>query len=130
MLLKHYLVWMVIGTLISGVALILVLNYINPEGAGQIGLGLFYISVFLSIGGTMTLLGFVWRWWRHREEVLFRQVAASFRQGILLAVVVAVTLLLQANRLLTWWNLLALVGGLSLLEYILLTVKRTPSNFN
>lgn len=126
MLLKHYLIWMLIGTLISWVALGLVLTYINPEIASQTGLVLFYGSVFLSLSGTITLLGFLWRRLRYRDEVLFRQVSTSFRQGILLSVVVVATLFLQANRLLSWWNLLLLVGGLSLLEYFMLTIKQSP----
>ncbi len=126
MLLKHYLIWMLVGTLISWVALGLVLTYINPEIASQTGLVLFYGSVFLSLSGTITLLGFLWRRLRYRDEVLFRQVSTSFRQGILLSLVVIATLFLQANRLLSWWNLLLLVGGLSLLEYFMLTIKQSP----
>ncbi len=126
MLLKHYLIWMLVGTLISWVALGLVLTYINPEIASPTGLVLFYGSVFLSLGGSITLLGFLWRRLRYRDEVLFRQVSTSFRQGLLLSLVVVATLFLQANRLLSWWNLLLLVGGLSLLEYFMLTIRQSP----
>ncbi len=126
MTLRQYLVWFAIGTLIAWLGFFLVLTYLNPETTGQTGLIFFYASLFLSLAGTITLLGFGWRYWRHRDDILFRHVSISFRQGILLSLAVVISLWLQANNLLTWWNLSLLVVGLTLLEFFWLSVRRIP----
>lgn len=126
MTLRQYLIWMALGTCIAWGAFYLVVMYLNPNTAGNLGLLFFYLALFLSISGTLTLLGFGWRFWRHRDEVLFRQVTISFRQGALLAFMAVGALFLQANALLTWWNLGLLIVGLTLLEFFLLTGRRAP----
>ncbi|MDP3986055.1 MAG: hypothetical protein U1C53_01255 [Candidatus Veblenbacteria bacterium] len=125
MTLRQYLSWLALGTGISWGAFGLVLSYLNPETAGNIGFLFFYLSVFLSLTGTLTLIGFAWRYLRHRDEVLFRHVSISFRQGVLLAFMVVVALWLEAHELLTWWNLGLLVVGLTLLEFFWLSVRRS-----
>jgi hypothetical protein len=126
MTLRQYLIWMGLGTLVAWGAFIAVLNYLNPEVAGMTGFLFFYLSIFLSVTGTLTLLGFAWRYWRHREEVLFRHISISFRQGVFLAIMVVGALFLEANKFLTWWNLGLLIVGLTLLEFFLLTARRLP----
>lgn len=125
MTLRQYLAWLAIGTLVSWGALALVVTYLNPETAGATGMLFFYLSLFLGLSGTMTLVGFSWRYWRHRDEVLFRHVSISFRQGVLLALAVVIALWLKVNNLLTWWNLSLLVVGLTLLEFFWLSVRRS-----
>ncbi|HBH16751.1 MAG: hypothetical protein UV57_C0050G0005 [Parcubacteria group bacterium GW2011_GWD2_43_10] len=124
MTLRQYLAWLAIGTLVSWGALVLVMTYLNPQTAGTTGFLFFYLSLFLSLGGTFTLVGFAWRYWRHRDEVLFRHVSMSFRQGILLALAVVLASWLKTNNLLTWWNTGLLVVGLTLLELFWLSVRR------
>ncbi len=126
MSLKHYLIWMALGTVVAWGAFWGVVNYLDPESAGTFGLLFFYVSIFLSLAGTLTLFGFGWRYWRHPDEVLFRQVSISFRQGSLLGVLVVGVLFLQANQLATWWNLSLLVIFLTLLEFFWLSVRRLP----
>lgn len=126
MTLRQYLIWMLIGTCVAWGACYLVVLYLNPNTAGNIGLLFFYLSLFLSISGTLTLIGFGWRYWRHSDEVLFLQVTISFRQGALLAFMVVGALFLQANSLLTWWNLGLLIIGLTLLEFFWLSGRRVP----
>ncbi len=119
---------MALGTAVAWGAFWTVLHYLDPEQVGAAGLLFFYVSIFLSITGTLTLVGFGWRYWRHPDEVLFRQVAISFRQGSLLGVLVVGVLFLQANALATWWNLSLLVIFLTLLEFFWLSVRRLPSS--
>lgn len=58
-----------------------------------------------------------------RDELLFQKVAISFRQGIFFAVLLDGILLLQGQRLLTWYNLLLLIIGLSVAELFLISRK-------
>lgn len=127
MTLRQYLTWMAVGTMVSWGAFLLVLSFLHPDIAGALGFLFFYLSLFLSITGTLTLLGFAWRYLRHREEVLFRHVSISFRQGALLAFMVVAALFLQTKGLFTWYNIGLLVLGLTLLEYFWLTARRTPA---
>lgn len=127
MTLKHYLIWMAVGTLVAWGAFWLVITYVNPETAGTLGFTLFYVAIFLGVTGTFTLLGFAWRYFRHRDEPLYRHVSISFRQGIFLALMLVIALFLQQQGLLTWWNLILLVLGVSLLEFGLLSVRRLPA---
>lgn len=126
MTLKQYLLGMIMGTLVSWGALGLVINYLNPELAGNMGLLFLYLSLFLSIAGTVTLIGFTWRFFLHKDEVLYRQVSVSFRQGVMIGLAVVVALFLQANSLLTWWNLILLVIALTVFEFLALSARRQP----
>ncbi len=126
MTLRQYLILMGVGTAIAWGCFWLVLNYLNPETAGAVGFTLFYLSLFLGLTGTITLLGFTWRYFQHRDEVLFRHVTASFRQATFLALTVVVGLFLQSQGQLSWWNLILLVVGVTCLELFLLSVRRSP----
>ncbi len=127
MTLRQYLIWMAVGTLVAWGSFWAVVNYLSPQTTGTLGFVFFYLSVFLSITGTLTLFGFAWRHFRHRDEVLFRHVSISFRQGVLLSAMAVGALFLQANQLLTWWNLGLLIVGLTLLEFSLLSTRRRPT---
>lgn len=126
MTLRQYLTWMAIGTAISWGAFWLVLMYLDPNTTGDLGLVFFYLSLFLSVTGTLTIVGFAWRYVRHREEVLFRHVSISFRQGAILGLMVVAALFLETRGLLTWWNMGLLIIGLTLLEYFWLSARRGP----
>ncbi len=126
MTLRQYLTWMTIGTIISWGAFWLVINYLHPGIAGTMGFFFFYLSMFLSVTGTLTVLGFAWRYFRYRDDVLFRHVSISFRQGGLLGFMVVAAFFLEAKDLLTWWNLGLLIMGLTLLEFFWLSARRNP----
>ena len=57
-----------------------------------------------------------------RKDVpLYFQVMTSFRQALLVAVVVIAGLMLQALRVLTWWNSLLLLLFTTMIELFFLT---------
>lgn len=126
MTLRKYLILMSLGTLVSWFAFGMVVTYLNPGSAGTLGFIFFYLSLFLSVTGTLTVAGFAWRYVRHRDEVLFRHVSISFRQGALLGLLVIASLFLESKNLLSWWNLGLLVVGLTLLEFFWLSARRAP----
>lgn len=125
MTLRKYLLLMTLGTLVSWFGFGMVVTYLNPDIAGTLGFLFFYLSLFLSVTGTLTILGFGWRYVRHRDEVLFRHVSISFRQGALLGLMVVASLFLESKSLLTWWNLGLLIVGLTLLEFFWLSARRS-----
>lgn len=123
MSLIHYLLILGVGTLISWGAWYTILVNINPFEAGPFGLVLFYGSLTCALTGTFSLLGFLIRLAMFRDELLFQKVAISFRQGIFFALLLDGVLLLQGQRLLTWYNLLLLIIGLTVAELFLISRK-------
>lgn len=95
MSLKGYLVVMAICTLFSLVALGTILVYVEPSTAGFFGLLLFYLSLFFSLGGLLTLGGFFLRRKFQKGKPSFVQASVSFWQGLIFALVIIGILILQ-----------------------------------
>ncbi|TAK95621.1 hypothetical protein EPO05_03620 [Patescibacteria group bacterium] len=122
MTLKAYLWGLKFATLLSFVALLSVVWFFDPYREGWIGLVLFYLSVLFFFSGIFaTMLTAGRRRAAESEEVLFINVGMSFRQGVLLALLVVALLLLQSFRVLVWWDGLLVVAGILLAELYFLT---------
>lgn len=128
MSLKRYLVFMAIATAICYLMLLLVLFYFDPFQAGIVAVIFFYISLGLSLIGTLSILGLVIRLYATKDKLVFKKVVNSFRQSILFAILILAALFLSSNQLLTWWNLVLLVLAVSVIELYFLShkVKSAP----
>jgi len=104
MTIRSYLWGMRLSTLVALVSLGLVIRYINPFRDGVLGLTLFYISLYFSITGLATLFLFWLRRKFSKNEVAYTNVGISFRQGMLVALAVALLFILQSFHLLLWWD--------------------------
>ena len=85
----------------------------------QIGIkifAVFFASLLLALIGSLTLLGYNIRIRLSRREVLYAHLGVSFRQAILISLVIVGLLLLQAARVLNWWDGILLVSAILLLE--------------
>jgi len=116
MTVRNFLLFIGFGTVLSSVAVILVVWRVDPYTAGMIGHLLFYISLFFALFGTAALIGFGGRILIFKDAVAFRHIGVSLRQGIILSTLLTCTLLLIGNDLLRWWNAALLFAGLVLLE--------------
>lgn len=125
MTLRSYLIGMFISTLFCWASWVLILVYIDPEQASVIGFLSFYVSLFFAMIGTLTITGFYLRVWFTKNEVLFAHVIPSFRQAILLSLILVVALILQSFRLLTWWDGALLVGSVTLVEFYFMSRMST-----
>ena len=82
-----------------------------------------YLSLFIGATGVFTLIGlFIRRISQKRRLPLpanraVRQLEVSFRQGVLLSLILISALVLQSQRVLVWWHLLVLVGLVGLAEW-------------
>jgi len=115
---------MLLATGICWSAWAVVLNSVNPQTTNWIGFVLFYVSLFLSVVGTTAIFGFFIRFILMRKDLVFRQVAVAFRQSFLFAIILVGSLILQSYRMLTWYNAVLLVVGLTALEFFLISYKR------
>lgn len=123
MKLSIYLSGLVIAVLLASACLAAILIYLNPEVANPFILILFYLSLFIATTGVFTLAGLFIRWITNRRGFslsvnrVLGQLEISFRQGLLLAVILVSTLILQSQKVLTWWHLILLVVIIGLVEW-------------
>lgn len=124
MTLNAYLWGMRISWAISLTAWVLVFMKIDPEKSGTPGQLFFYVSLLLFLSSTFVLmLTWIWRKSQREDDTEMAYVGVSFRQGILLAILTVVLLILQQNRMLTWWDGALSVAGIFLVELYFLTKK-------
>ena len=121
MTLRSYIWGMRIVALFSIIALIGILFYVDPEVSGTAGKALFYLVLFILISVIFNLILLRLRKKIISSETVFANVALSFRQGILLAILVSGLLLMQAERMLVWWSGLILLAGVFLIELYFLS---------
>lgn len=93
---------------------------VDPFASDWLGLLLFYITLFLALIGTFTVLGVFLRRLRMHEELLFHLVMLSSRQSIVLSALVVIFVFLQSHRVLSIWSALFLVIIVIGLEFFIL----------
>ena len=116
---------MSVATLLCWVAWLFVLFSIDPTESNAAGFFFFYLSLWLAIVGSFSVLGFlVRRAIIQDDEVVFRHVKQTFRQSVTIASLIILTLLFLAHKLLTWWNVILLVLVGLFIEGIIFTNRR------
>ena len=121
MTLKSYIWGIRVIILISLVALGAVIYYVDPENSGLIGIALFYLAAFFVLSGIFNLFLIFIRKKFLGSEAVAKNIDLSFRQGILLAIMVLVIIFLQSYRILAWWDALLVMGGVFLIELYFLS---------
>ena len=116
MSLTRYLILMTLATLLCWGAFLIVIYSVDPFETVTLGFVLFYLSIFFALVGILSLIGFLVRYIFNKNQFITQQVIVSFRQAILLAILVTASLYLQSNGLIAWWNLLILVVLLVVIE--------------
>jgi len=125
MSLKGYLINMIMATIVCWVAFLFIILSVNPFSTNWLGFLLFYISLFLSLVGTSAIIGFFIRFIALKKELAFRSVTEAFRQSFLFSFLIVASLFLLSKNLFSWFNLIFLVIGLSVLEFFLISYKRS-----
>lgn len=125
MTLRQYLFLMSFATLLCAVSWFFVLNAFDPEKAGLMGFIFFYVSLFFTLVGAVSVFGFLLRRAVQRdEEVIFRHVKRTFRQGILISGFIIVVLIFLQFSLLSWWVAILLGLMYAILEGIIFTHRK------
>lgn len=97
---------MKLGTFLTGTAVIALLSsgsffslifYFDPLESSKIILILVYLTLFFSLAGFLTLIGFFIRKTLKKENLSFKDATNSFWQGILLALILIVGLIIVSN---------------------------------
>lgn len=125
MTLRQYLILMTIGTCLCWIAWFFVILYSSPTEGNLLGLVFFYLSLFLAVVGTFSVIGFlIRRRMIKNDEIVFRHVRHTFRQSIIVALVIVIALILLSINYLTWWTGLLLALLFLFVEGILFTNRK------
>ncbi|MCR4256315.1 MAG: hypothetical protein NUW08_01270 [Candidatus Uhrbacteria bacterium] len=123
---KSFIGLMAAATIASLLGWIYILFNVNPKEGGLLGFALFYLTLFASCVGVLTLVGVGVRvHLRKRQATAFREVRVAFRHGLLLSFVAILSLALSANGLLNIWWFLGFVIVIGGLEYAALLVHES-----
>lgn len=124
MTLRQYLVLMTVGAVFCWTIWVSVLYLIDPTAAGFLGFAFFYLSLFLALAGSLSVLGLLLRMKFGKEGAVFKTVMTSFRQATLLSLLVIGSLILKSQGVLTWWNTIFLILALTILEFFFMSYKK------
>jgi hypothetical protein len=116
---------MTIGTIICALTWGFIIKNTSPVGANFFVFLAFYGSLFLSLVGAFSVLGFlIRRFFSKNDNVVFHHVKQTFRQSILCTILIISSLILLANKLLFWWNAIILLGIFISIEIFIATKNR------
>lgn len=116
MSLGKYLLTVFISTILCLVLWFYIFTNIDPAKANLLWLILFYASLGWSLIGVFSLLGFGVRKLIIKKEVDFRHVIISFRQAILISLILIAVLILQSQQLFNWLIFWLLIGIIATIE--------------
>ncbi len=125
MTLKSYLFVMGVLTLICWGIFIFVANLVDPEATNWFGFLLFYLALFLSLSGSIAIIGFLTRFATRKKQLTFNLVKVAFRQSFLLSLFIIVLLILKSQHLFNWFNLFLLLVIFLILELFLISYKKS-----
>ncbi|MFH0840734.1 MAG: hypothetical protein V1865_01990 [bacterium] len=128
MTLRSYLVLMILATFVCFFSFTISVMMIDPNTTNWVGFSLFYLSLFFSLMGFMSILGFLLRFVFLRKELESHLVIISFRQAFLVSFLVVAVLFLLSINLFSWLNLLLLIIVFSALEFFLLSYETNTAN--
>ena len=94
----------IVAALLSATSLIAVLLRVSPLLSPAQALPAFFLSVFLPIAMTMTIvLFFLWKWFPVHAWDEGKILGISLRQGLFLASATVILILFHLLGILTWW---------------------------
>lgn len=111
---KQYLIPLLIGSLVAICGFLLVIVYTNPFVSGWQVHTAFYLTLFLSTSGIFTIINLLFRK-RFFPSIYTELFKTSLRQGILIGLIIASLIGLEAINLLYWW-----VGATLILFFVAL----------
>jgi Ca2+/Na+ antiporter len=119
---RQYILFLLYGTAISWCAWLITLFSIDPVTASGVGQAAFHLTLFAGLTGTVSAISTIVRVRRKNPYTLENLVKISLRQGLFIAVLLELTLLLMHNGWLTWWSAILLIVLIGLLESIFLSL--------
>jgi hypothetical protein len=120
---KKYLLTLSFITAIAWILWAMVILFIDPSTGSTLALLLFYLTLFLSLAGSFTIIGYIVRIFTASGEMMRMRLSVASRQGILFSFLVIISLLLKANGHLNWLTIIITILILSLIEFLFLSLN-------
>ena len=120
---RQYLTVMLIGTAGAWLAWTITLFTIDPTQTSIIGFLFFYLTLFIAIVGSLSILGSAIRVLIKKPDVISRSVYTAFRHSILFGLLIIGALILISFDILRWWSILLFVIVLAFIELFFLSAK-------
>jgi hypothetical protein len=122
---RSFLLFMLGGTLIAIGAWVFVMSSVNPYDATLADMVLFYLTLFMSLIGILSLLGSLYRvLLLRRRSVISREVNVAFRHAIFLSIAAIMSMILLTQGVFHWWILFVLILILSVFEFVALKIQQ------
>lgn len=110
------------AALLSLASLLVILFHVSPLASPAVAVPFFFLTVFLSVSSTSTLLCyFIWSRLSIEGMDAGRKLSLSFREGLLLATATVLVFLFLILEILTWWIGLLIYLVFFLIEMALLS---------
>lgn len=123
--LKTFIVLMLLTNVLAWSGWAVIVFMVNPTSASAFEFMFFYVSLLLSLIGTLSLVGIGIRWlFQGRKRGQIYRVSMAFRQACLWALALVTALALQSQRLLSWWLIMLLVIAFATMEFTLLILSK------
>ena len=99
---KKHVILLSFSTLLAAFSLGSIISFTDPTETSWITFTFFYISLFLVCLGIFTLIGLGLRQWLWPKLYVIN-LGNSFRQAILISLLIVASFMLLAARLMFWW---------------------------
>lgn len=108
--LREYIAIMFFASILCWVGFLFVIINVDPFSANMVAFIFFYLSLFLALMGTISLITLpFYRSWGAKELSFHRYVQKSFRNGIFFSSVITGIIFLQGMQMLHLWNLTIII---------------------
>ena len=102
---------------LAWIAFGVVLFKLNPNESLAFALLFFYVTLFVALACTFTVVGFYFRVWFFKNEIFYKHINIALRQGVFLSLIAIFALVFQMLRVLFWWSGILVVLIFVLLEF-------------
>lgn len=117
---------MLIGTSVSWASWVMVLFGVNPDESGFMGFVMFYLTLTMSLIGTLSVFELSIRKMLGRDHlVLTRDVRTSFRHGVLFSLISVVSLALTTQGWFSWWVAVLILIASGCIEFLALVIQES-----
>lgn len=113
----RYISFIAVAGLLSFVAWLLVIFRLSPYELEGLSLSLFFITFFMFSSSLYSVLGYYFRVWLFKNEIFYKQVNVSLRQGVILGLLTVFVLVFQKLLILNWFSGLLLIIFASAFEF-------------
>lgn len=126
---RAYNLIMLLATILAWLGFFIIISSFDPTEGSWLVYAMFYSILFLSILGSLSLIGFLFRSILNNKKSRPRLLAIeSFRQAIIFSAVLVLALMLQAGRILTWWNMTLLIVLATVVEFVILVFRQNEGD--